>query len=270
MPCHIELYSAGGCLPHHYELEASCILNRQLRIVLFHFFLFKLTVNCCTVLFYVYVCVPFVFTVLLETRESDLLELKLYTGITWELNHWTISLQPPPPLPYWSHLVEIFFLWSMNSRVAPCHEFLSLLVNLTSGWTWAIRTTQYTLRISKLFVLACVSLAVEKLFSHRQSSWDTGKATMPSLPLGFLFSWEALLLLGILGDSQEGEAHGSMMAHIFVPHHSPRNDASMLPGIRERTLKASFWTVSSENLPKKSGLFSLILEARNPKRMKII
>lgn len=63
---------------------------------------------------------------------------------------------------------------------------------------------------------------------------------MPSLPLGFLFSWEALLLLGILGDSQEGEAHGSMMAHIFVPHHSPRNDASMLPGIRERTLKASF------------------------------
>lgn len=155
----------------------------------------------------------------------------------------------------------------MNSRVTPCLQFVSLLAYLASVSTSAIRTTQCTLRVSELFVLACMSLAVEKLFSHKQSSWDTGKATKPSLPLGFLFSWEALLLLGILSDSQEGEAQDSMMSRISVPHYSLRNDASVLPGIRERTLKALFRrTVSSKNLPNKSGPFSLIIEARSHKK----
>lgn len=68
------------------------------------------------------------------------------------------------------------------------------------------------------------------------------------------------------GGGGVGGAHGSMMARISVPHYSPQNHASMPPGIGKELLKPLLRTVSSENLPNKSGPFSLIFEARNHKK----
>lgn len=52
-----------------------------------------------------------------------------------------------------------------------------------------------------------------------------------------------------------------MMACISVPHYSPRNDASVLPGIREGTLKASSEEQSvARTYPTNLGHFLLLLK----------
>lgn len=86
--------------------------------------------------------------------------------------------------------VAEFFASIMNGfKNSPLHQTLLSIIYpmLTLVRPWTVPTTQYTLEFEKLFVLACFTLAIEKLFSHNRSYLDTGKTIKSSSLFESLF-----------------------------------------------------------------------------------